>query len=120
MSENRKRKSNGTIDGSPDQSAKKPSLEESDSKTDSSDEIKEQNSTVENISTVENQINLATFMKCIEGLMILHNGLNQQPSVSSKLDWRRLIRLNDNEWSCKLIDNLTYGTVGENICNDLI
>ena len=84
--ENRKRKSNGTIDGSPDQSAKKPSFEESDSKTDNSDEIKEKNLTVENISTVENQINLATFMKCIEGLMILHNGLTQQPSVSSKLD----------------------------------
>jgi hypothetical protein len=28
-------------------------------------------------------------MKCIEGLLILHNGLTQQPSVSSKLDWRR-------------------------------
>ena len=79
MSVNRKRKSK-TTNGASDYSAKKQSNEEIDSTTDR-DEIKGQNS-----STVETQINLATFMKCIEGLMILHNGLNQQPSVSSKLD----------------------------------
>ena len=69
-----------------DHSAKKSSYEVSDSKNDSkthSDEIKGENS---NSNTVENQISLATFMKCIEGLLILHNGLTQQPSVSSKLD----------------------------------
>ena len=89
ISENRKRKSDKTTEGSSDHSAKKSSYEVSDSKNDSkthSDEIKGENS---NSSAVENQINLATFMKCIEGLLILHNGLTQQPSVSSKLDWRR-------------------------------
>ena len=86
MPENRKRHADGATDGSSEHSAKKSSYEVSDSKKDSkthSDEIKGENS---NSSAVENQINLATFMKCIEGLLILHNGLTQQPSVSSKLD----------------------------------
>ena len=66
----------------------KISYEESDSKSDSKTDLKSDNDQIkgQNSSTVENEISLATFLKCIKCLQILHNGLTQQQSVSSKLD----------------------------------